>query len=286
MLCTGCICCDKRNVDVSRCCGGQLDLCLFCSILQTLYCHLVSRQVNALGLFELLDHPVDDTLVEVVAAQTVVAGSSQYLLYTVAHLNDGDIECTAAQVIYHNSLVVFLIDTVRKCSSSRLVDDTLYRQTCDLSCILGCLTLRVGEVCRNGDNCLCYRLTQICFCICFQLLEDHCGDLLRCILLAVDIHFIVRTHVTLDRRNRALRVCDCLTLCSLTNQTLAGLREAHNRRSRSCALGVGDYDCVAAFHNGNTRVCCTQVNTNNLSHSKSSFLYLRFPWRKRADFSK
>ena len=157
--------CDERNVDVCGRGGGQLDLCLFCGILQTLYSHLIGRKVDAFGLLELFNHPVDNSLVEVIAAQAVVACGSQYLLYAVAHLNDGNIERTAAQVVYHNSLVVFLINAIRKRSCGRLVDDTLYGQTCDLSCVLGCLTLRVGEVCRNGDNCLSYRLTQICLCI-------------------------------------------------------------------------------------------------------------------------
>ena len=141
--------------------------------------------------------------------------------------------------------------------------------------VLGCLTLRVGEVCRNSDNCFGYRLTQICFCIGLQLLEDHCGNFLRGVLLAVNVNLVVRTHVTLDGGNGTLRICNCLTLCGLTYQTLTILGEADNRRRSSRTFCVGDYDCITAFHNGNAGVCCTQVNTNNLSHNKiflSSFV--------------
>ena len=63
---------------------------------------------------------------------------------------------------------------------------------------LGGLTLCVGEVCGNCNNSLCNLLAEICFCVRLELLKDHCGNLLRSVLLVVDRNLVVRTHLTLD----------------------------------------------------------------------------------------
>ena len=275
MLRASCISSDERQVDVGRSGCRQFNLCLFCGFLQTLHNHLIGRKVNAFCLLKFRNDPVNNSLVEVITAEVVVTSGSQYLLNTVTHFNDGYIERTTAEVVNHNLLVIFLINTIRKCCCGRFVDDSLYGQACNLSCILGCLTLCIGEVCRNSDNSFCYWSTQISFCICFQLLQNHCGDFLRSVLLAVNFYLVIRTHVTLDGGNGAFRIGNCLPLCNLTNQTFAVLGETNNRWGGSCTFCVRDYDCVTAFHNSNTRVCCTQVNTNNLSHNKiflSSFV--------------
>ena len=170
---------DVRQIDVRGGNAGQLDLCLLRSLTQTLHCDLIAGQVDALGLLELVNEVLGDACVEVVAAQTVVAGGSENLDDTVADLEDGNVEGAAAEVIDHDLLIAFLIQAVCKCGRGRLVDDTLYVKTRDAARILGCLTLCVGEVRRNGDDSLRNRLADIAFRIRLQLLKYHCGDLLR-----------------------------------------------------------------------------------------------------------
>ena len=221
----------------------------------------------------------------------VVAGSCQNFDYAVADFQDGYVEGTAAQVIYHDLLLGFLIYTISQCSSSRLIDNTLYIQTGNLACVLGCLTLCVSKVSRYGNNCVSYRRTDICFCISLQLLQDHCRYFLRRILLAFNVNTVVRTHMTLDGNNGAACVGNCLVLCSLTNNTLALLVKCYNRRGGSCAFAVRDNDSFAAFHDCYTRVSCTQVNADNLAHNnclllKIKILFLHFEkppsWREVA----
>ena len=257
MLCAGCIRSDKRNVDVCGCGGGQLDLCLFCGILQTLYSHLIGRKVNAFGLLELFNHPVDNSLVEVIAAQAVVACGSQYLLYAVAHLNDGNIERTAAQVVYHNSLVVFLINAIRKRSCGRLVDDTLYGQTCDLSCVLGCLTLRVGEVRGDGDDRLGDGLAQIGLGVALQLLQDHGADLLRGEALAVNGNALITAHFALNAGNGARCVGDSLAFGRIAHKAFAAFCKSNDRRGGALAFGIGDNGWASAFHHSHAAVGCS-----------------------------
>ena len=85
----------------------------------------------------------------------------------VTDLDDGNIECTAAEVIYHDLLLFLVVKTVSKGCRCRLVDDTLYIKTGNLTGILCCLTLGIVEVSRNCDNCLCYLLSKVALSICF-----------------------------------------------------------------------------------------------------------------------
>ena len=196
----------------------------------------------------------------------VVACGSQNLYNAVTDFQNGNIERAAAQIVYHDLLLIFLIYAVCQCCGSRLVDDTLYIQASDLTSILRCLTLCVGEVSRYGDNCIGYRRTVICFCISLQLLQDHCGNFLRGVLLAVNRNAVVRTHVTLDGNDGALCVGNSLVLCGLANNALALLVECNDRRRGSCTLAVRDDNGFAALHNCNTGIGSTQINTDNLAH--------------------
>ena len=179
VLRAGCICGDVRQIDVRGGNAGQLDLRLLGSLAQTLHCDLIAGQVDALCLLELVNEVLGDACVEVVAAQAVVAGGCENLDNAVADLQHGDIEGAAAEVVDHDLLIAFLIKAVCQSRCGRLVDDTLYIQTCDAACVLGRLTLCVGEVCGNGDDSLGHGLAEIALCVCLQLLKDHCGDLLR-----------------------------------------------------------------------------------------------------------
>ena len=87
---------DERQVDLRRHRRRQLDLRLLGGLVEALQRHLVLREVDALVLLELRGHPVDDRLVEVVAAEVVVAVRRLHLEDAVAELEHGDVERAAA----------------------------------------------------------------------------------------------------------------------------------------------------------------------------------------------
>ena len=242
------VCCDVRQVDVGSSNTGKLDLCLLSSFLQSLHRHLICCQVDALFLLKCIYEVIYDLLIEVIAAETVVTGSCQYFKYTVADLEDGYIECTAAEVEYEDLLIGFLIEAVSKGCRCRLVDDTKNFKARDLTCVLGCLTLCVGEVCRNRDNRLCDGLSEVSLSVCLELRKDHRGDLLRRVLFVVDTYLVARAHFTLDGLNRSFRVRNGLTLCDLTDQTLAVFRKCDDGRSSSVTFRIRDNDRLCAFH--------------------------------------
>ena len=270
MLGAGSVGSDEGQVDLAAHRAGQLDLCLLGSFLQALCSHLVLAQVDAVLGLEGVCHPVDDALVEIIAAQVGITVGGQDLGHAVAHLNDGHIEGAAAQVVDHDLLVLFLINAVCQRSGSGLVDDTADVQACDGAGVLGGLTLAVVEVGRHGDDGLGDGLAQVSLGISLQLLQDHCADLLGSVLLAVQGHLVVGAHVTLDGSHGVFGVGDGLTLCDLADQTVAGLGKADHRRGGACTLRVCDDNGLAALHDSHAAVGSTKVDTNDLTHNENS----------------
>ena len=258
---------DIGQVDVAGGDAGQLDLGLLGGLLQTLHGHLVAAEVDAIGALELTDQILHDTLVEVVTAQTVVAGGGQHLDDAVVDLQNGHIEGAAAQVVHHDLLGLLLVHAIGQRGGGRLVDDTLHVQTGDLAGVLGGLTLGVGEVGGDGDDSLGDGAAQIRLCVRLQLLQDHGADLLGSVALTVDRDAVVGAHLALDGGNGAVGVGDGLTLCHLTHHTLTGLAERHHGRGGAVAFRVRNNDCLAAFHHGYAGIGRTEVDTDNFRHN-------------------
>ena len=267
MLGAGGVSGDIGEVNIAAGHAGQLNLSLLSRLLQALHGHLIAGQVDAVAAFELADQILHNALIEIVAAQTVVAGGGQHLDDAVVDLQNGHIKCAAAQIVDHDLLGLLLIHAVGQSGGGGLVDDTLDLQAGDLAGVLGGLTLRIGEVGRHGDDRLGDRAAQIGLRIGFQLLQNHGADLLGSVGLAVNSDLVVRAHLTLDGGDGAVRVGDGLALCHLTYHTLAGLGKCHHRGSGTVALGVGDDNCLAAFHNGHAGIGCAQINTDNFRHN-------------------
>ena len=85
--------------------GGKLDLGLLGGFLQALKRHLVLGEVDAVFAFELVHDPVDDALVDVVAAEVGVAVGGFHFRDAVAHFEDRDIERAAAEIVDGDGLV-------------------------------------------------------------------------------------------------------------------------------------------------------------------------------------
>ena len=96
---------DERQVDLRLLRGRQLDLGLLGGLVEALQGHRVLRQVDRLVLLELAREPVDDRLVEVVAAEVVVTGGRLDLEDAVADLEHRHVERAAAEVEDEDRLV-------------------------------------------------------------------------------------------------------------------------------------------------------------------------------------
>ena len=247
--------------------GGKLDLGFFRSLAQPLHGCRVAAEVELVLIFEFLDQIIDDALVKIVAAEAVVARGGEHLNDACRDVEDGHVKRAAAEIVDHDLLRLLAINAVGKGGGGRFVDDALHVQPRDFAGILGGLTLGVGEVGGDGDDGVRDRLAEIAFRIALELLQDHGGDLLRGILVPVDVQLVICAHLALDRGDRALVVGDGLPLCKAADHPLAGRGKAHNRGRGTSALGIRDDDRLAAFHHGNAGIGGAKVDTDDFGHS-------------------
>src|SRR5699024_3458360 len=249
---------------------GKFDFRLFGSLFQALHRHRVFAQVAVMALHELLGQPVDDDVVEVVAARVRVAVGRFHFEYAVAEFEDGDIERTAAEVVHGDfHILVGLVQPVGERGGRRFVDDAPYLQTRDFARFLSGLTLRIGEIGRNGDDRLVHRRTEVILGRFLHLLEDDGRYLLRRVLASVDVHarhvvfayygighpfdvalylVAVLAHEPFDGEHCILRVGDGLPFGRVAYLALAALGECHDGGGGAVSFAVGNDNGLVAFH--------------------------------------
>ena len=208
----------------------------------------------------------------------VVAGGGAHLnggeaVVILAHLEEGHVEGAATEVEDQDELVFLaLFEAVGQGRGRGLVDDALDLEAGDLTGILRGLALSVVEVGGDGDDGLGDGLAQVGLGVSLQLHKDARGNLLRGVLLAVDLRGPVSAHVALDGGDGAVNVGDGLALGDLADQDLAGLGEGDDRGGRTGAFSVGDDGGLAAFEDGDSGVGGTEVDADCTCHGCCPFV--------------
>ena len=187
MLGTACVRRQERQIEFSFQHRGQLDLGLLRRFLQTLQRHLILGDIHAGFLLELLHQPVDNPLIEVVAAQVRIAVGGFHLHNSIAYFQNRNIEGAAAEIVDRDGFVLLLIKAIGQRGSGRLIDDSHHFQAGNLSRVLGGLALRIVEIRRHRDHGFRDLFTQVSFRRFLQLGQNHGGDLGRRIAFAHDL---------------------------------------------------------------------------------------------------
>ena len=288
MLGTGGIGRDERQIDLGFKQSGELHFGLFGRFLETLERHLVAREIDAVFLLEFGHNPVDDALVDIVAAQVGVAVRGLHLNQAFADFEDGDIERSAAEIIDRDGFVLLLFQSIGQGGRGGLVDDAHHFQAGDSAGILGGLALSIVKICRHGNDGLGDFLAQIGLGRLLQFGKDHGRELGRRILLTRDIHagipvvaadclvrhhlhffgdFVISpAHEALDGENGVFGIGDGLTLGDLANQPLTSFGECHYRRRGAVPFLVCNDRGLSAFHDGDAGIRGAKVNAYDLSH--------------------
>ena len=280
---------DERQVDLRRHRRGELDLRLLAGLVESLQGHRILSEVDALVALELGDHPVDDGLVEVVAAEVVVAVRRLDVIDALAEFEHGDVERPAAEVEHEDRVLrALLVEPVRQRSRGRLVDDPQDIEPGDLAGVLRRLALGVVEVRGNGDDRVRHRLAEVRLGVGLELLEDHRRDLRRCVLrpfrghagvvvralhdlVRDDLHLLgdlveLAAHEPLDREDRVLGVRDLLALRGRADEPLTVATEGDDGRCGASALGVRDDGGLGSLENGHARVGRPEIDSDGLCH--------------------
>ncbi len=230
---------------------GQFHLGLLGGLEQALQRLRVGAQVDAVVPLELIGQVVDDSPVEVVTAKVRVASRGPDLDDAVADVQHAHVERPAAQVEDQDGLVLLLVQAVGQRGCRWLVNDPEHLKARDLARVLGRLALCVVEVRGNRDDCLGDFLADLLRRIVNELAQHECRDLLRRVLLAVDLEprrpvwtgddverdgvLLTRDLVVatpdepLGRVDRAFRVQDGLPPCQLPDKPLALRCKGHHR---------------------------------------------------------
>ncbi len=235
--------------------------------------------------------PVDDALVEVVAAEVGVAVGGLHLEGAFAELQDGDVEGAAAEVVDGDRLLRLLVEAVGEGGGRGLVDDAQHLEAGDLAGVLGGLALAVVEVGGDGDDGLGDRLAQVGLGVGLQLLEDHGRDLGRRSsrlppivdvgvavggprdlvgeqrLVALDLGVVeLAAHEALDGVDGVVGVGDGLSLGDGADEALARLADGDDGRRGASALAVGDDDGLAGLDDADAAIGGAEVDSDYFRH--------------------
>src|SRR5579864_6254092 len=171
--------------------------------------------------------------------------------------------CSASEAEDHDlHLLVSLVETIREARCCRLIDYSGHFEARDLPSILGCLTLVVVEVGRDGYDGFLHGPSHERLGVSLYLLKDEGGYLLWTVLFSIDPDLIVAaSHLPFDLTDCTLRIGSRLPNSRFSHDHLPILRDGYNRREHfacgSLSLSARDDDWPASLHNRGCAVRCS-----------------------------
>src|SRR5438034_4847931 len=109
-------------------------------------------KVHAVGFFELVENPIHDARIPIVAAQMRITVGGFDFKNAIADVQHRNVERAAAQIIHGDFLILFLVETIGQRSCRWFVDDAQHFQPGDAAGVFRGLSLRIGEVRGHGDD--------------------------------------------------------------------------------------------------------------------------------------
>jgi hypothetical protein len=199
-----------------------------------------------------------------------------YFEYTVADVENGNVERATAQIEHQDRLVGLLVQTIGERRGGRLVDYSQDVEAGNFTGVLGGLPLRIIKIGGHGDHRVGDLLPHVFGCIVGQTAQDDRRDFLRRILLAVnqEAHGVVGTrnhsvghvldlglHLREAASNEALRRIDGilrieyrLSLGQLAHQPFARVGKTDHGGSQPASFAVDDHGGLATLHHRDYRI--------------------------------
>ncbi len=123
-----------------------------------------------------LQQPVHQHPVDVVAAEMSVAVGGEHLEYPVLDPENGDVEGPPAEVVHRDGALGQLLQPIGQRGRGGLIDDAQHLEARDAARVLGRLALAVVEVGGHRDHRLFHLLAERAFSTLFQRTEYLGGD--------------------------------------------------------------------------------------------------------------
>ena len=167
---------------MSNCATGwvdRLNLGVDRRLAQRLHRAGMCAQIDAMLGMDLVERNGQQQVVDVVAAQVRVAVGGLHFEDAVAQLEDGDIECPAAEVVDRDGAFLGAIETVSQRGRGGLVHQPQYFQPGHAARVLGGLALRIVEIRGHGDDRLRDRRAEEPLGVALELAKNVGGDLRR-----------------------------------------------------------------------------------------------------------
>ena len=121
----------------------------------------------------------DQQVVDVVAAEVRVAVGGDDFEDAVVQLENRNVEGAAAEVVDRDDAVLLLVEAVGERCGGRLVDQAQDFESGDAAGVFRGLTLRVVEICGDGDDRLRDRLSEKAFGVALELAKNQRGNFRR-----------------------------------------------------------------------------------------------------------
>ena len=110
------------------------------------------RTIESKVAANVVERDRDQQIVDVVSAEMRVAVGGNHFENSVVQLENRNIECAAAEIVYDDDAVLLFIEAVSERCCGRFVDQAQNIQSGDATGIFGRLPLRVIEICGYGDD--------------------------------------------------------------------------------------------------------------------------------------
>ena len=209
--------------------------------------------IDAVLLFELGRQALGQQIVEVVAAEVVVAVTRQHLGDVAFHGDHGDIEGAAAEVVNERRVPRSVAVAVGQAGRRGLIENAHHFQSGERAGLARGVALRIGKVGGHGDHGLLGALAQRAVGPLREFTQDERGDLLRQKVLAAHAHFFLAAHPALDAAHGALGVKRLLVARRLAHQQFSGRGESH-AGGQHAGISRPQHPHLAAGEGGDLRI--------------------------------
>ena len=278
----------KRNRGAQH--AGEFLLRLLSRFRQPLQGLAIAAQINLVLLFKGIGKPVDDALIEIVAAELRVAVRRLDVKNSIGDAQQGDVKGASTKVEDQDPFDGAAIKSVGQSCCGGLVEDALHRDARQASGVAGGLALRIIEIGGHGHHRRLHRFTQVSGRVIHQFADDAGHQLFgRVFPLGhrarhPNLPLVVGTHRVGNRQAAVLQFVPVpadeplqvregvagaehqLAPGQLTHQQFLILGVSDNGWGGSAALGIGDHVGTTCLQHSDNRIGGPQIDSDDPPH--------------------